>query len=405
MRILHILDHSIPFHSEYAVRSQAILRQQRALGWETFHLTGPKHGSGMSGEELVRGWEFSRTALPGGLLENVPLLADIEMMGEITFGIEQIVKRVRPHILHAHSPVLNAIPALRAGRRSGTPVVYEVRALWEDAGVAEGAIRRGGARFRLRRSIETWALKHADAITTICEGLRGDIVARGISAEKVTVIPNAVDIDDLSVSAKPSLDLKQQFGLDGKLVLGFVGALHEFEGLEVLLNAMPKILLHEKKVRVVLVGDGPHESKLKQLAAELQVSDSIVFAGRVPYENLARYYEVFDFYLSPRLSARHTELVTPMQPLEAMARGCLLVASDVGGHREIIRNGETGVLFKAGDADELAVAVINLFQMRDSWPILKAATRHFVEKERTWATSVSRYENVYASVTNQSARI
>src|SRR3954464_12257577 len=128
MRILHILDHSIPLHSGYTFRTLEILKQQRALGWETFHLTGPKQGPVAADEEQVDGWDFCRTPSQGGLLEGVPVLGEIELMGEITYRIEQIAKRIRPHILHAHSPVLNVIPALRVGRRLGIPVVYEVRA-------------------------------------------------------------------------------------------------------------------------------------------------------------------------------------------------------------------------------------------------------------------------------------
>ena len=119
MRILHILDHSIPLHSGYAFRTLAILKEQRALGWETFHLTSPKQGPAAADEEQVDGWHFYRTLPPGGMLEGVPGLEEIELMGEIAHRIEQIVKRIRPHILHAHSPVLNAIPALRVGRRLG----------------------------------------------------------------------------------------------------------------------------------------------------------------------------------------------------------------------------------------------------------------------------------------------
>ena len=121
MRILHILDHSIPLHSGYTFRTLAILKQQRALGWETFHLTGPKQGPVAAEEEQVDGWHFYRTPPPGGLLDGMPGLAEIELMGEIAHRIEEIAKRIRPHILHAHSPVLNAIPALRVGRRLGIP--------------------------------------------------------------------------------------------------------------------------------------------------------------------------------------------------------------------------------------------------------------------------------------------
>ena len=404
MRILHILDHSIPLQSGYAFRTQAILKHQRAMGWETFQLTGPKQGPAVADTEMVGGWEFNRTAPPGGLLENMPMLAEIELMGEITFRIEKIVQRVRPHILHAHSPVLNAIPALRVGRRSDTPVVYEVRSLWEDAGAARGTVRRGGVRYRLMRSFETWALKRADAVTTVCDGLGGDIAARGIPVKKMTVIPNAVDIEEFVFGDTPDAELKQRLGLDGALVLGFVGSFYAYEGLAVLLRALPEIVLHASQVRVLLVGDGPQESQLKQFAAELRIADKVVFAGRVPHEDVSRYYDLIDMFVCPRLSMRYTELVTPLQPLEAMARGCLLAASDVGGHRELIRHGETGVLFRAGESGALATAVINLINARDSWPVLKTAARRFVETERTWTASVARYENVYARITKQSWR-
>ena len=404
MRILHILDHSLPLQSGYALRTQAILNAQRALGWETFQLTGPKQGPVAVDEEEVDGWRFYRTLPADGLFEGVPGLAEIELMGEIAYRIEQIIRHVRPHILHAHSPVLNAIPALRVGRRLDTPVVYEVRAFWEDAAVARGTIRAGGLRYRLMRGMETWVLKRADAVTTLSEGLRGEVVARGIPAERVTVIPNASDIEASAVGAAPDLALKRQLGLEGSLVLGFIGSFFAYEGLAVLLRALPAILSHAPQVRVLLIGDGPQESRLKQLAAELRVGDKVVFAARVPHAEVSRYYDLIDVLVCPRLSVRHTELVTPLKPLEAMARGCLVAASDIGGHRELIRNGETGVLFRTGEPGALAAAVSGLINAPDRWPQFKAAARRVVETERTWAVSAARYENVYARVTKQSWR-
>lgn len=402
MRILHILDHSIPRHSRYAIRTQAILKHQRALGWETSHLTGPAQGPALANEEMVDGWEFNRTAPPGGILEDVPVLAEIERMGEITFRIEKIVRRFRPHILHAHSPVLNVIPALRAGTRSGTPVVYEVRAICEDIAAARGTMRGGGLRYRLMRGLETWALKRADAVTTICDGLGSDIVARGIQPEKMTLVPDAVNIDEFVASGAPNADLKRRLGLDGALVLGFVGSFYEYEGLALLLRALPEILLNASQVRVMLVGDGPQERALQQLAADLGIADKVVFAARVSQEDVPRYYDLIDLFVCPRLSIRHTELVTPIRLLEAMARGCLLAASDVGGHRELVRNGETGILFRAGETAALVAEVMNLINAPDRWPVLKAAARHFVETERTWAASVARYESAYTRVMTQS---
>lgn len=401
MRILHVLDHSIPLHSGYAFRTLSILKKQREMGWETFHLTSPKHGKSAVSEEDVDGWHFYRTPPPGGVLESVPGLSEIELMGETTYRIEQVVRRINPHVLHAHSPVLNALPALRVGRRLGIPVVYEMRASWEDAAVDHGTTREGSLRYRLSRALETWALKRVDAITTICEGLRGDIAVRGISENRITVIPNAVDIEAFSVGGVPDAELKQQLRLDGAIVLGFIGSFYAYEGLALLLRALPMVLAQRPEVRVLLVGGGRQEAELKALASQLAISEHVVFTGRVPHETVQRYYDLIDVLVYPRLSMRLTELVTPLKPLEAMAQGRLLVASDVGGHRELIRPGETGVLFEAGNQEALVKAVLDLLQHPERWETLKSTARRFVEQERNWQVSVSGYKAVYAAVTGE----
>ena len=139
------------------------------------------------------------------------------------------------------------------------------------------------------------------------------------------------------------------------------------------------------------VGGGPQDAALKAQAQALGVADKVVFTGRVPHAEVQRYYDLIDVLTYPRHSMRLTELVTPLKPLEAMAQGRLLVASDVGGHRELIRDGETGVLFKAGHAAALADAVDGLLRRSGDWPVLRAAGRRFVEVERTWQSSASRY--------------
>ena len=400
MRVIHVLDHSIPTQSGYAFRTQAILKEQRALGWETFHLTGPKQGPAGATEEWVNGWHFYRTPPPGGILEGVPGLSELELMGEIAFRIEQVARRVRPHLLHAHSPILNAIPALRVGRRLGIPVVYEVRALWADTAVDHGT-QEGGLHYRLRRGLETWALRRANAITTICDQMRDDIVSRGILADKVTAVPNAVDVDVFCAGGAPDPALKLQLGLDGAQVLGYVGSFYAYEGLAMLLRALQQLLAQGENVHALLVGDGCQEAELKRLAAEFGIENQVVFTGRVPHDDVQRYYDLIDVIVYPRLSMRLTELVTPLKVLEAMAQGRVVIASDVGGHRELIRHGETGMLFKAGDPGALVSALLALLREPARWPGLKAAARSYVETERTWKASVARYENVYARVMQQ----
>lgn len=395
MRVLHILDHSIPLHSGYTFRTRAILREQRRMGWETFHLTGSKQLDCTVAEETVDGLHFYRTQAPATGMRR-PVLDELLLMWRLRARLEQVARDVRPDILHAHSPVLNAAPAIAVGHRLGIPVVYEVRAFWEDAAVDHGSTTEGSVRYRLTRAFETWALKRAAHVFTICEGLRADIVGRGIPAEKVTVIPNAVDIDAFEPGCAPDEALKAQLGLAGATVVGFIGSFYAYEGLDLLLAALPQLLRMDPEVRVLLVGGGPQDAVLKAQAQALGIADKVVFTGRVPHTEVQRYYDLVDVLAYPRHSMRLTELVTPLKPLEAMAQGRLMVASDVGGHQELIRNGETGMLFKAGRADALAESVLNLLGRRADWSSFRAAGRSFVERERNWRASVERYSKPYA---------
>lgn len=405
MKILHVFDHSIPLHSGYTFRSRAILREQRALGWETAHVTSAKHaqelarqGKPVPAEEDVDGLHFFRTPAPRGRLATLPVLGQMAVIDGLASRLAEIVPVIEPDILHAHSPALNGIAALRVGRRFGLPVVYEVRAFWEDAAVDLGTCREGDLRYRATRALETRVLGRADAVTCICEGLRGDITARGVPADKITVIPNAVDIEQFQSGGSPDPELARTLGLEGKTVLGFIGSFYAYEGLSLLLDALPAMLARAADTRVLLVGGGNEEAALKQQAERLGVSDKVVFTGRVPHAEVQRYYDLVDVLVYPRLAMRLTELVTPLKPLEAMAQGRLVLASDVGGHRELIRDGETGHLFRAGDAGQLADAVSRILASRSHWPAMRAAARAFVERERNWRASVARYEPVYRRV-------
>jgi PEP-CTERM/exosortase A-associated glycosyltransferase len=395
LRILHILDHSLPMQSGYAFRTVSILREQRALGWETFHLTSPKQLDCSLPEETIDGWHFYRTALPDIRRRWPPGLRELALMRALSSRLEQLAHALQPDVLHAHSPALNAIPALRAGRRLGIPVVYEMRSSWEDAAVDQGTTTAWGLRYRLSRALETFALRRADAIVTICDGLRSDIVGRGISESTVTIVPNAVDIDDFPVGGAPDPTLAARLGLEGATVLGYIGSFFRWEGLDVLLAALPLMLPRRPEVRVLLVGGGHQEMALKALANELGIADKVVFAGRVPHGDIPKYYDLIDVCCYPRRSMRLTNLVTPLKPLEAMARGCLVASSSVGGHREMVDDDRTGILFRPDDPADLAEKVLRLLDDPNRWPDLRARARSFVERERNWPGSVARYRDVY----------
>ena len=398
LRILHVLDHSLPLHSGYTFRTLAILGQQRALGWETMQLTGPKQGSGRQREEHIDDWIFYRTPPASGLPAKLPIVQYRYLMRALQTRLAEVVETVQPDIIHAHSPVLNAFPALAVGRATGIPVVYEVRAFWEDAAVDQGTAREWGPRYRMTRALETRALQRADAVTTICDGLRGDMLKRGIPADKITVIPNAVDLSQFRFTATADTELVQEYGLTRGNTLGFAGSFYAYEGLDALLRAMPLVLRAVPQARLLLLGGGPQEADLRALAARLGLEGVAHFTGRVPHSEMTRYYSAMDVMVYPRVSRRLTELVTPLKPLEAMAMGKLVVASDVGGHRELIRDGHNGHLFSAGAYEALARCLIKLLKAPETWNEVTANGRAYVASERTWKASVERYRAVYAAV-------
>lgn len=391
MKILHILDHSLPVQSGYAFRSAAILREQQRRGWQVVAVTGPKQGACAAPLEQMEGVNYHRVAAGGGWLARLPAGGQIDVIRSLRARLRELLALEIPDIVHAHSPCLNALAALGLG----VPLVYEMRSSWEDAAVSTGTTREGSVRYRLSRALETYALRRADAVVTICDGLRNEVLARGVLANRVTVVPNAVDTGTLSPSIAASTATRRALGLNSACVLGFIGSFFAWEGLALLLEALPLILARRSEVRLLLVGGGVHEPVLRAAAKQFGVEEQVKFAGQVPHARVGALYDAIDVLVYPRLPMRLTDMVTPLKPLEAMALGKAQVASDVGGHRELIEDGETGVLFRAGDPQALADAVLRVIND----PVLAARLRangpRHAREHRSWAKVVAGYEPAY----------
>ncbi len=397
MHILHVLDHSIPLQSGYTFRTRAILGEQRALGWKTSQLTSPKHNPGKSvpAIEQVDGLEFHRCDEAAGWLAKLPIAGQWSVVEVLTKRLAQVARSERPDILHAHSPALNGVAAIRVGRALGIPVVYEVRGFWEDAAVSHGTSSEGGLRYRLTRAMETWVLRRATAVTCICEGIRRDLIARGIPPAKITIVPNAVDASRFQPVGVRDPEIEQRLQLAGKKVIAFIGSFYAYEGLDLLVAAMPSLIAANPDIRLLLVGGGEVANAIRQQVQQLGLQDLVILTGRVPNEEVDRYYSVTDVLVYPRKSMRLTELVTPLKPLEAMAQKSMFLASDVGGHKELVRDGVTGALFRADDVEDLVRSLLRLLAEESSWPGIRNAGREFVEHERNWTNSVANLKPVY----------
>lgn len=403
MRILHVLDHSLPLQSGYVFRSLGILGAQRGFGWDTIQLTAPRHNEWHGPTETIDGWTFHRTPKPNGRLGGTPITRELLEMRALSAQVTQAIRAERPDIVHAHSPVLTGWPALRAARKAGVPMVYEVRGLWEDAAVDLGHARHGDLRYRATRAFETRLLHRADAVVTLCAAMRRELAGRGIPEDRITVVPNAVEPAQLRTPQPKDPALVTELGLAGRTVLGFIGSFYHYEGLDLLIDALPAIRQREPRMTLLLVGGGPMGDALRQRVADYRLGDVVRFTGRVPHDQVQRYYDVIDFLVFPRRRMRLTELVTPLKPVEAMAEGRLVIASDVGGHRELIEDGVTGMLFPADDVNALAHRVADAIAATSQHDRIRQAARRFVAAERVWDVSAANYRPLYAQLLGRTA--
>ena len=274
MKILHILDHSLPLHSGYTFRSLNIFKSQRNMGFDPVILTSPKHEQSWKGDwseaEEINGFTFYRTGAVRGR-GAIPVLPEIRLLRALGKRLEQVVDREKPDLLHAHSPFLNAMPALKLARKKGIPLVYEIRAFWEDAGVDHGSYAQGSWKYSLTRSMETRICRRADHVAVLCNGLKNDLIQRGIAESKITPVFNGINPEDFKPTP-PDLEFTNQYGLEGKTIIGFIGSFYRYEGLDLLIQAFAQLAPKYSDLVLLLVGGGEMESELKQLVQDLDTS-------------------------------------------------------------------------------------------------------------------------------------
>ncbi len=395
-RILHVLDHSLPLHSGYTFRTRAILKAQEAHGLEVRGITGQRHNleAAVTGsQEEADGLIFYRT--PGTPAGPAPL-REMDEIEALTAAIHALAQDWRPDIIHAHSPALGGAAAERAARALGIPFVYEIRAFWEDAAVGNLSGTEGNLKYRLTRALETRVAKGADALFTICHGLKNDLAARGIPATRIRVMPNGVDLGLFGDPPPRDDALAGELGImPGAPVIGYIGSFYAYEGVDDLIAAMPLLRQSHPDARLLLVGAGPMEPAWRAAAAALPEPEAVIFTGRVPHTAVERYYSLVDVLAYPRKGQRLTELVTPLKPLEAMAQRRLVAASSVGGHRELITDGDTGTLFAPDDPAACAAALARLLDDRAGWDAMKTRAVAHVRNRHDWAENARNYLSVY----------
>ncbi|MFC7327496.1 glycosyltransferase family 4 protein [Marinactinospora rubrisoli] len=404
-RVLHVVTNALPHtNAGYTQRTHRIALGQRAAGLDPQVLT-------RLGYPLTKGVPDPRPRVEvDGVAYHrmLPWTAPRDTAAELRTSLRmagRLVERLRPQVLHAASNHRNGRLALELGRRYGLPVVYEVRGFLEESWLSRDPSRStADAFYRAERERETACMLAADLVVTLGETMRADIVARGVPEDRVIVVPNAVDEAFLE-PLPDGAEQRARIGIPaGAFVVGTTTSCYGYEGLTTLVDAVALLRGRGVPAFALVVGDGPELAALRRRADEAGLGDAALFPGRVPAGEVRGHHAAMDVFAVPRRDERVSRLVTPLKPVEAMAGGLPVVASDLPALREVVEPGVTGELIPPDESEALSNCLERLFYSPELRAAYGEAARERVGRDRTWTAAAHRYIAAYTAVSDQLSR-
>ena len=395
MKILHILYQSTPNVAGSSIRSRDIIDAQLAEGLTPVVITSPFQEPLLEGakDEVIDGIKYYRTfsGMNNELVseKKTSFFTQIRKLLRIflfTYSIYRISKSEKIDILHAHAMFFCALPAKIVSIFLNLPLLYEIRSLWEER--YKGYSMLNKIIFSSLTFFETIAMASSNEIIAINHSLKQTLQSRFLLKDKkIHVVENAVNLNRINVK-KVNRDVK---------VFAYIGTISPIEGLDLLTKTFVK--LHEKglKNKLVIYGDGIMLSKLRNLT---KGDNLIEYRGVFKQDQIAEVYSEVDIIINPRKKSFLSDTVTPLKPLEAMGFEKLIMASNVGGMREIIKDRETGILFQSDSEDAIKLAVLDIIKNKNTINMIENAKR-YVEQNRSWQYNAIKYKKIYNNFYNE----
>lgn len=399
-KVLHVLNTSMPYLSNgYSTRSNYILEAQKECGIIPIALTRPgfpndfKNKSlNFSGEyfkENYKGIDYYRT-LPNLFMRLTTFSEYIEKYANV---IVEVARKEKISTIQGTSNYVNGYAALMAARKIGVPFVYEVRGFWELTSVSKNEKFKGSEEFRLAQEIETFICQNADKVVVISEGLKNELIRRGIDKKKITIIPNGVNLEKFKVK-EINKKFKNLYKKDEVFIIGYIGSVVKYEGLDRIIKSL-KYLKSQgvRDIRFIIAGDGSYKEELELLSVQFDLKNEVKFLGKISHDEVSDLYSIFDLCIFPRIDSEVTRMVTPLKPLEAMAQEKIVLASNLNAMREIVKEGINGLIFS--NDEELSNMIREIKESKKNYESLSKNSRRWVSENRNWKIISKQYLEVY----------
>jgi len=296
----------------------------------------------------------------------------------------------RPDVIYERYSLL-AYAGAELARRLGVPLLLEVNAplTLEQARYRELVLKRTA------EEVERKILNTADALIVVSKALADHARSFGVRPDRITVLPNGVNPERFNPGVSGE-DVRARYNLDGKRVLGFVGTLKPWHDLETLVAAVRLLIKKDKRVHLLVVGDGSGADRLQSLE-----EDHITLTGSVSYEEVPRFMAAMDVIAVP-YPAGGEPYFSPLKLFEAMAMAKPAVGARVGQVAEVLVHGETGLLYEPGCPADLANQASRFFEHPASRIAMGAAARRDVLANRIWERNARQIGAIAGSLANAS---
>ena len=433
MRVLHIARNLLPHISGSTIRSRYIFKFQKKFATPFAFETNFMHKSHKS-LELIDGIPYFRVEKRFKTLLSIfqriiyllgsfrlffflyinKIIKDLIIYPIINLNLKRLIDFYDIQLVHVHSENWISKHVLKICKKRNIPFVYEVRGFHELNLLAQKLDKKKSIiykkyiilhlyfKYNLIIREENKALKKADLIFTLSKPMKKRISSRGISKQKIKIIPNCID-SKINYLKETNLELKKKLNLNESFIIGFIGRISPYEGLEFLIQSVTKMLKNnETDIKVLIIGSGPERyvKKLENLSKKLGIDKYILFLGQIPHSEIPKYYSIIDTIILPRINSKVCRIVTPIKPIEAMQHKTLVLASNLPALRFSIKPKETGDLFIPENSDDLAKKLNYYMKNPKIKKKIEEKAYEYVIKNFSWNNVIPKYEKYYNKLIN-----
>lgn len=399
-RVVFALHSSLPWHlAGYAIRTQNLLKYLKNDGMKIKAVTRPGFP-----------WDIEKFSYqyPDASTETVNDISYMRLQddkldlhkSEKTYigGYAELLARLaqqhNAHIIHAASNYLNGLAGAMAARQIGGTSIYEMRGLWHMSKSIVEPGYQGSDHYQYCEIMELAAAQEAHAVVTLSHALKQYLIRKGICESKIHVLSNSVDTN-FFFPVKPDQELVQQLGLNGRIVIGFIGSLTGYEGLDLTIKAVNSLIKKGLPLSLVIVGSGYAEKELKKQAEAESAGKNIHFVGQIPFEQIKKYYSIINIFPFPRKDFQVCRIVPPLKILEAMAMQKAVIVSNLAPLMEIVKKNKTGLVCQVNDKDSLVTCIQTLASNQDLRENIGKNALSWVKENRTWQNLSNKYAKLY----------